>query len=82
MYEVTVSPWDSQTLASPILWTAVKYVYIRKIITRMKIETKVYVASTFQTPCSYFFKNWAAKTGQAMAWLAWPVPTALYRYTT
>ena len=27
MYEATVSPWDSQTLASPILWTAVKYVY-------------------------------------------------------
>ena len=23
-----VSPWDSQTLASPILWTAVKYIYV------------------------------------------------------
>ena len=23
------------------------------------------------------YKKWAAKTGQAMAWLAWPVPLAL-----
>ena len=27
MYEITVSPWDSETLASPIIWTAVKYIY-------------------------------------------------------
>ena len=34
--------------------------------------------STFQTLCSYFSKNWAAKTGQAMDWLVWSVPMALY----
>ena len=39
MYHVTASPWVSQTLARPILWTAVKY--IRKIVTRIKIETKI-----------------------------------------
>ena len=51
MYEVTVSPWDSQTLASPILWTAVKYVYKKD---RYKSEDwdKV-IASTFQTPWIY-----------------------------
>ena len=27
MYEITVSPWVIQTLASPILGIAVKYVY-------------------------------------------------------
>ena len=40
MYEVTVSPRDSQTLASPIIWTVVKS-YIQKINTRTKIETKI-----------------------------------------
>ena len=36
MYRVTISPCVSQTLARPKLWTAVKY--IRKIVTRTKIE--------------------------------------------
>ena len=35
-----VSPWVSQTLARPILWTTIKC--IRKIVTRTKIVTKVY----------------------------------------
>ena len=70
-----MSPWDSQTLASPILWTAVKNVYKKDCYKNKDWDKDI--ASTFQTPCSYFFKNWAAKTGQAMAWLAWPVPTAL-----
>ena len=64
-----VSPWISQTLARPILWTAVKY--ISKIVTRSKIETEV---QHFSAHCSYVLKIWATTTGQAMAWL---VPMAL-----
>ena len=37
--QATVGPWVSQTLVRPILWIAVKY--IRKIVTRTKIERKV-----------------------------------------
>ena len=41
MYEVTVSPWDSQVLASLILWTAVKYAYKKDCYkNESKIETK------------------------------------------
>ena len=54
MYEVKVSPRDSQTLASPILWTAVKYAY-KKYYCKNEDWDKD-VASIFQTPCSYFLK--------------------------
>ena len=54
----TISPWVSQTLTRPILWTAVKY--IRKIVTRTKIGDKG-IASTFQLTVATF-QNWVAKT--------------------
>ena len=53
MYQVTVSPWVSPTLARPILLTAVKY--IRKIGTRMKIGTKTQLAF-FSWLYSYFLR--------------------------
>ena len=55
MYEVTVSPWDSRTLASPILWTAVKNLYKKDCYKNEDRDKDI--ATTFQTSCSYFFKT-------------------------
>ena len=64
VYQVTIDPWVSQTLATPILWTAVKY--IRKIVTRTKIETNI---KHFSVNISYFLKL-SCQNCQAMA--NWP----------
>ena len=46
----------------------------------MKIEAKVYMlALQFQFTLATL-QNWAAKTGQAMIWLACLVPMALPKY--
>ena len=52
MYEITVRLWDSQMLANPLLWTAVKYVYKKDCYKNEDWDKDI--ASTFQTPCSYF----------------------------
>ena len=72
MYQVMVSPWVSQTFARTIWWTAVKYI----------AKKDYYKNEDWDRYSTYFiigiFKiAWAAKTGQAMAWPAWIISTAL-----
>ena len=42
MYEVTVSPWDRRSyLSKPTYYGLLLSMYIRKIVTRTKIKTKI-----------------------------------------